>query len=275
MSDTITFETPENIELNYRFAGLGTRFLAWFVDRVLLVMIMIAIFFGFLIAGAASDSIRRTIVSPIIDSVDDMGSGKSEPTVLYYMMGILLLVIGLGNFFYFGLCELLWNGQTPGKRLSNLRVVKLDGFSLDPLSILLRSVFRVLDHFPVLWIVPLVTARQQRFGDMVSGTIVVQEQLTRLSRLREELGARPISEMQFRIPLPALSRLQPDDFKAVETFLERWPTLPSGRAAALKKQIAEALAFKLKMDMPEHHQQIRFLEDILAAECRRQTRDLG
>jgi uncharacterized RDD family membrane protein YckC len=275
MSDIIAFETPENIELNYHRAGLGTRFVAWFVDRVLLAVLMFVIFLGLLIAGAASDSVLRTIVSPVVDSLEGVDDGTSDSIVLYYLMGIVLLVLGLGNFFYFGLCELLWRGQTPGKRLSNIRVVKLDGFSLDAMSILLRNVFRVLDHLPLLWIVPLLSARQQRFGDMVAGTIVVQEQMTRLSGVREQLGARSASEMQFRIPSAALSKLTPDDFKAIETLLDRWASMPADRASDIRRQIATALSNKLKMDMPSVTDELRFLEDILAAECRRQSRRLG
>lgn len=110
---------------------------------------------------------------------------------------------------------------------------------------------------------------------MVAGTIVVQEQLATLGGIRQRLGSRSVSEMMFRIPPSSLSRLTAADFTAIETLLDRWDLLPAVQADQLKTQIATGVANRLKFDLPSDADQLRFLEDVLAAECRRQGRELG
>ena len=90
-----------------------------------------------------------------------------------YFIAFAWLFWGLGSFIYFTLCELFWRGQTIGKWACDVRVVKTDGFSLDAASVLLRNIFRLVDQIPPLWIVPVLSPRSQRFGDMVAGTVVV------------------------------------------------------------------------------------------------------
>ena len=92
------------------------------------------------------------------------------------IFGIFYLGFALSDWMYFGLSELLLRGQTFGKRQMGIRVVKADGFSLDPSAILLRTLFRVIDNMPPMWIVPLMTEKRQRLGDFVAGTIVVADQ---------------------------------------------------------------------------------------------------
>ena len=134
-----------------------------------------------------------------------------DPTVaVMYFVGIAVLVWGLGSFVYFTACELFWRGQTIGKRMSNLRVVKQDGFALDAVSVLVRNVFRTVDHLPPLWLVPLVSKQSQRFGDMVSGTVVISDTLQTLAGVRESLSARNAVEAQFRFDAGVLKKLRPE-----------------------------------------------------------------
>ena len=148
-----------------------------------------------------------------------------------YFVGIATLVMGLASFVYFGASELFLRGQTFGKRACKIRVVKTNGFALDAGSILLRNLFRVADHIPLLWIVPVVSQQSQRFGDMVAGTIVVNDQTEDLSSVRQQLAERPAAEARFRFDHAKLGRLRPSDVEAVERILERWPSLSLGVAA--------------------------------------------
>src|SRR5690606_25914091 len=90
-----------------------------------------------------------------------------------FAIGIAILIIGLGNFVYYALFELFMRGQTIGKRQVNIRVVKTNGFGLDAGSIIIRNLFRILDHVPVMWIVPFFLSKAQRLGDMVAGTVLI------------------------------------------------------------------------------------------------------
>jgi uncharacterized RDD family membrane protein YckC len=263
MSSAVRFETPENVQVAYEPAGLGTRFLAWFVDQLLLWAAMFVVFLGLLAAGASFASL-----------VDDAKDPDDSRRAMLYFMGLMTLLWGLGSFVYFAFCELLLRGQTVGKRVSNIRVVKTGGFQLDAASILVRNIFRVADHLPPLWIIPALNRLGQRAGDMVAGTIVVSDVPAELSSVRTSLAARTAAEAQFRFDAGQLKRLAPSDFQAIERVLERWPSLAADEQLALANTFSQQIAKKLAIDPPPAELQSRFLEDLFAAELRRQDRSL-
>jgi uncharacterized RDD family membrane protein YckC len=259
------FETPENVSVNFSPAGLGTRYVAWFVDQIFVWVLTIGLLFVLLCAGASFQGLAE-----VVSGLDD---GNSESVMIF--IGIIMLVWGLGSFVYFGLCEFFMRGQTPGKRMSNIRVIKADGFSLDAPSILVRNVFRVLDHIPVLWIVPVLSVRSQRAGDMIAGTVVVSDEQQELSAVRTELAERSALESEFRFDPTGLSQLNDVDLQGSEQLLERWSSLPVQQREQLLATMVESLTGKLNVEAPEPSQRLRFLEDLLAAELRRQQRGLG
>ncbi len=262
MAGEIHFETPENVQISYVPAGPGTRFVAWFMDTLLMFLLALVVFIIALFAGAATDIINRE------------QSGESHHAVMY-TLGIFWLVYSLGGFLYFGCCELLMRGQTIGKRSVHIRVVKTDGFSLDPQSIFVRTVFRVVDHLPILYIVPLVTAKGQRLGDLVAGTVVVTDAKTELGGLRDQLAAQRISERRFQFDAAALKRARVQDVQAVEKILERWPKLSDADRGQLLERMVPPLAIRLQIECPPAADWFTFLNDFLAAEYRRQHRQLG
>lgn len=262
----LQFETPENVRVNFSLAGLGTRYVAWFVDQIL---VMVAIFAILMVMACAGTSFHG--VEKLFKDLD--GEDSSEAAM--YVFGLAMLIWGLGSFFYFGLCELMLRGQTPGKRLVSIRVAKADGFSLDGAGILTRNVFRVLDHIPLLWIVPLLSARSQRIGDLVAGTVVISDAKAELSSIRVELAERSALESEFRFDAAGLSKLTENDLQAVEKLLERWNSIPQQQRHKIARTVISSLMEKLNVERPDPASQVRFLEDLLAAELRRQQRGLG
>jgi uncharacterized RDD family membrane protein YckC len=277
MSAKIEFETPENIRVAYEPAGLGTRFVAWFVDNIIMFALGVAIFLILLCSGVITDTVLRDIVEPGGESARRSveRSPGELPEVTMYFIGLFVLVSGVGSFIYYGLSELFSRGQTIGKRMSGIRVVRLDGFALDPGGIFVRNIFRVVDHLPPLWIVPLVSKRSQRFGDMVAGTVVVFDKPESISDLRLSLSQRPSVEAQFVFDAAMLRRARPQDFAAIEKILERWGQLTEGQQQGFLDQLVPPLATRLQTDKPPHDQRLQFLHDLLAAEYRRQHRSLG
>ena len=89
------------------------------------------------------------------------------------MIGILIL-LSLPAALYNLLCETFLNGQSFGKKIMKIKVVKLDGTQPNFGTYLVRSMFRLIDR-PLISIVTIaVSKRSQRFGDMVAGTTVIQ-----------------------------------------------------------------------------------------------------
>lgn len=145
---------------------------------------------------------------------------------------------------YFVACELLMQGQSPGKRLLGLRVVGRDGAAVDPVSSMIRNLLRCADFLPGMYgvgvIAMLVSARSQRVGDLAAGTVVVREARQRAAPARwpEALSA--------------------EDVALVEAWIHRAPHLLPERRLALARDLARwlrrdhpALAEQLPAGLPE------------------------
>ena len=78
-------------------------------------------------------------------------------------------------------CEVRLGGQTLGKRLTGLRTVAIDGLPLTLPQAVLRSILRILDLAPLAGLVGLTAVlldpHGRRLGDLIAGTLVVQERL--------------------------------------------------------------------------------------------------
>ena len=158
--------------------------------------------------------------------------------------------------------------------MAKIRVVKVDGFSLDAPSILIRNIFRIVDHIPALWIVPVLSAKGQRSGDMVAGTVVISDERQELSNVRTELSERSALESEFRFSKTALNTLNERDIRGIEMLLERWQDLPDVQQQTLLTAMIEPLTRRMNIEPPEPQQRLRFFEDLLAAELRQQHRGL-
>ena len=133
--------------------------------------------------------------------------------------------------------EVAWRGQTPGKRALGLRVLRLDGAPVGLPESLVRNALRVVElplgYAPAVLAVAL-SARRQRLGDLVAGTLVVQERRFDLSRY----GAPAAAEARWReLKRRAPGLLAPADFERLLDFLRRRAEFdgraacPAGRAA--------------------------------------------
>ncbi|HEV8071083.1 MAG TPA: RDD family protein [Planctomycetaceae bacterium] len=270
MASSVLFETPENVQIAYRTAGLGTRFCAWALDTFFVILVAILLF------------IAVSILAPAVGiTLDNLGKnlGMRRPVsrdeVRLYFFAVAILAFQLGSLLYFVVTELLLRGQTIGKRACGARVVKADGFALDAGSVLIRNVFRLIDQIPVFWIVPLLSGRSQRFGDMVAGTLVVADAQDQIGDLRARLMGRDSQESRFRFDAAMLNRTKPTDVEALERILERWPSLTDRQRTILLDRMVEPLAKRLAAPSPDAADRQEFLVELLSAIYRRESRRLG
>ncbi len=229
--------------------------------------------FALVIFGVVFEETFRTTFRELAKQFDDEGEVDPQSIVMIFV-GVFVLIWGLSSFAYFTAAELFWRGQTPGKRMCKIRVVKIEGFSLDPVSVFVRNIFRVADNLPMLWIVPVLSARGQRIGDMVAGTCVIREDTEELPEVRAELSERKAIEGTFRFDQAQLGKLVPTDYEAIERVLDRWESLKIEQRDSLLDKMVPSLCRKLQVDEPMAGQRVVFLEDLLAAEYRRQDRHL-
>jgi uncharacterized RDD family membrane protein YckC len=274
LPNALQFETPENVRIEYRPAGLGTRFLAWFLDQIIMNLVVFIAAIVLIIMSAVFEGLFRDLFDEVERALRNKDGLVSPETIAMYLVGIGMLIWGLGSFFYFGLCELFWRGQTPGKKMCKIRVVKADGFALDAGGVFMRNVFRVADHLPILWVVPVLSKRGQRFGDMVASTIVISDEAEDLAEVRQQLSGRNKAEARFRFDHAKLTRLTREDFDAVERILDRWNSLPVDQQNSLLDRMVGPLCKKMQIDTPSVEERVVFLEDLLTAEYHRQDRHL-
>lgn len=257
MSESVLFETPERVAVQYELSGLGTRFYAWVADLIAIFLLQIALFLFALVTLFAFPNLLPEIPAPGL------------------IIAILAFVFGALPLLYFTILERVLDGQTFGKRTAKIRVVMADGVALTFTAVLIRNIFRLLDNLPLLWPVPFFNARFQRLGDIVAGTIVINEAPPELNALRAQLLARAPDSQKYTFSALQLGRLTNEDFDAIGAFLNRRASLNAEQTAAMAARLAGAFAARMECATPtEPAPQLSFLEDLLTAYLVRSTKGI-
>jgi uncharacterized RDD family membrane protein YckC len=127
------------------------------------------------VSGPKLDNRRvaAAIVDLLIVSVGAVAILVAGDSLSGDRQGALGAVILAWALYYFFALE-SGEGQTVGKKLMKIRVVRADGRPAGMREIAVRTVLRVVDNYLVGLIVMLATGdRRQRIGDLAAGTIVV------------------------------------------------------------------------------------------------------
>lgn len=245
-SEKLTIETPEQIALEFPLASAGSRFLALAIDTALQIGGFVALGLVALLASYA----RVTL-----------------PSVFgTWALAIVVLLAFTLYYGYFALFEMLWNGQTPGKRLVHLRVITTSGRPITPYAALIRNLLRIVDQLPFVYTVGLIavffTERNQRLGDLAADTVVVHEQPAQ----------RPVADVMSEPVRRAASvhrgaaRLTPQELAAVEMFLGRRQELSEPHRASTAAALASRI--RRRLDVTERDDDDEALLEDVAAEAR-------
>lgn len=226
----IRIVAPENIAFEYRLAGPFSRLSAYLVDFAIRVGLLLLV--GFL-AGIGFSALG-------LDGV--------------FFMVALLAWFAL-EWFYGGLFETYWNGQTPGKRLFGLRVVSLDGRPITAMQAVLRNLLRAVDQQPMFTfqvglIATAANRRFQRLGDLAAGTMVIVHQREHMAELlrvddhnvRELIEQLPIGHVVDR----GLSRV-------LAKYVERRPYFGPARRAEIASRLGSTLCERLMLPPQTNH----------------------
>jgi len=157
-TEKLTIETPEQIALEFPLAGLGSRGLALCIDS--LIQLIVAL-------------VTVIIVRLALPDLDQTWIGAKN----WLIAGELFLLFCL-YWGYFAAFEILWNGQTPGKRQVKVRVIHSSGRPITAFEGIARNLLRAIDSFglyAVGCIMCAIDKKNRRIGDLVAGTVVVHE----------------------------------------------------------------------------------------------------
>lgn len=240
--EKLNIDTPEQVALEFSLATVGSRFLALAIDSVIqagsaLVLLMI-VAAGSWVAGLALDTARPWVLA--------------------------LLVLGLFTIYYgyFAVFEVLWNGQTPGKRVIGLRVIHSSGRPVSAFEAILRNVVRIADQMPAIYGVGIVsvflTERSQRLGDLAAGTVVVHERMAALDARQFGVDITPAASQTRH----GTAKLTPQEISMIELFFRRRRQLDGHARVRAASQIAARIRERLEIADGTDNEQ--FLEEVLA-----------
>ena len=239
MRENYTLLTPENVELHYDVAGVGSRLIAAFIDYMILVFVYLAFSFGGSFALVALRGLFPNALG---------GEAALGPIFGYAAVGVAVLAGFFAWWGYFVLFEVLWNGQTPGKRMLGLRVVVAGGQPVNSTASLVRNVLRAID-LPMLIgvVVMLIDRSSRRLGDLAAGSLVIREPR---AQGRAALVAVEIPEVGAAAveALPNPTRLTMAHYTIVRDFFARRGRLPGREADLLAARLAAELAQLLEVE---------------------------
>ncbi len=222
---TISIETPEHFELQFQLAGIGTRFLAYLVDR----LVQIGVFFLVLFVGLA--------VFFSLHGVLDLQEWSRQiwAHVGRWVIAGLILAYAIIFVGYFMLFEYFWSGSTPGKRWQGIRVIRKDGRPISFFDSAIRNILRLVDiladAYPIGLVVMFLDPWTRRLGDLAAGTLVVLD----THHEQPVMGTRRSLE-EFHDPeiRRVATDLSPDEYQLVVRFLSR----RTGLEPAARERIA-------------------------------------
>jgi uncharacterized RDD family membrane protein YckC len=151
----IAINTSQNVNISFNISSLGERILAFLIDGIIRIAYLFFAMYFFL------DFLNLEHYMTELDS----WSERAIKIAIFFPASVYPLVM-----------ESLMEGQTPGKKIMKIRVVKIDGYQASFADYLIRWVFRVID-VTFLGIVGLVSAitskNSQRLGDIAAGTAII------------------------------------------------------------------------------------------------------
>ena len=230
LSQTVEVETPELVVFSYTIAGIGARATAAIIDGVISFGLLWLLGWG----------------------MSKLGTGKPGPSAAPMSgawVGAILVLMAFGVFWgYYVLLEALADGQTIGKRLLRLRVVRDGGYSITFGASAIRNLIRLLDMQPgTLYGVGIASAvlskTGKRLGDMAAGTVVVREAIIRQPTVavepeQSEAAAEPAYQ----------TALSETEFTVLARFAERRAEISPDRRTLLAAQLVQRLAHALPAD---------------------------
>ncbi|NQY12199.1 MAG: RDD family protein [Flavobacteriales bacterium] len=226
-------DTKQNIQIDYTIAPLGARIVAYIIDFLIIA--------GFsFIFGVIGDSLGDTYYS-----------SETITIIFNYLFAFPL-------FFYHLISELTMNGQSVGKRVKQIKVMKLDGTSATFSSYFLRFLLRVpLDYLFGLAVI-FFNGKGQRLGDLAAGTTIINIQK------QVNLSDITLYEMEenYVMNFPEVMNLKDSEINLIRRILaKRKYERKHESVIMLSNKIQEILS--IRREGTSSYDEYRFLQDLV------------
>jgi uncharacterized RDD family membrane protein YckC len=243
----IVLQTPESVELEFYLAGIGNRTYALTIDYLIWVAVLIVTLIFFAVINYNLDFLNNDITALWAVAIQL----------------IIFFIIYVGYFVFF---EVVWQGQTPGKKVAKIRVVCDDGRTIGLPQATIRALLRPFDDLFFIGLFLIILGKKEkRLGDLVAGTIVIQEDSAiKSQKFVVAPAAEPLAE--YLKNNAEIDRLLPDDFATVKEYLQRQKDMIPAARLALAKQLAYRIKDIIGLeDVPENVTASIFLEAVYLA----------
>ena len=234
----VTIQTTQNVAIDYPLANVGLRIGAFLIDSlsyILLVWLLLVL-----------------LPSGLFSSMDS------------FVITYFLIFFGLIGYFFVN--ELVSRGQTIGKKILGLRVIRLDGEDPTPADFLIRAIFLLPDvifSFGVPAVLLTATSRHhQRLGDMVASTAVILNKVPPGRSLQEILNITQRED--YEPEFPGVQRYTNADMLIVKASLDRSRRYGNEAHRRAVRQLANKIAEDLGLDKKAvDYPPAKFLEVVL------------
>lgn len=207
----VSINTTQNVTVDFRPAHLGRRILAWFIDYLIMLGVVLFVL--------------------IILAIGHVGGDFGE---------FIVYVAFVIRYFYHLFFELINQGQSPGKKVQKIRVVKKNGSPAGFSNYFLRFLFSPLDAFIGLPIV-FFNAYNQRLGDIVGSAVVVNTD----GKLELDQVMGPVVPDEYLIRFPQVAQLDDQKVALIKQVLD---DRSSDRKHATVKATADKVIELLGLD---------------------------
>ncbi|SFW75119.1 Uncharacterized membrane protein YckC, RDD family [Sinomicrobium oceani] len=236
----LQINTTQNVNISFTAASIGERILAYAVDMLIKIAYLVVMY----------QILFRLFQMDLI--LNGMDQWSQIAVVLIFLLPFI---------FYTLLFESMLEGQTPGKRLLKIKVVKIDGYQASLPDYLIRWFLRIVDidmMSGVIAIISIVASQKsQRLGDMTAGTSVIslKNKVTIDHTILEDIGE------EYQPVYPSVIRLSDNDARIIkETFMSAKKSRDYKVMLKLKTKIEDVI--QVKATEPDVHAFIdRVLKD--------------
>lgn len=236
----INITTSQNVNINFNLAGFGERFVAQMIDMLIRIAYVFVVFYSLH---------KLNLYNSLFYSFDDSWSKAA----IFILLIFPALVCGLVQ-------EIFWDGQTVGKKLLKIKVIKIDGYQASVGDYFMRFVFRIVEVLMGFGIIAIVfiaiTKKAQRLGDIAAGTALIslKSNINISHTILQELKS------DFVPTYPAVIKLSDNDVRIIkETFENSLATKDQVMIRKLKNKIVEVTGINYT-----DNKDITFIKTVLA-----------
>lgn len=191
----IKINTTQNVNIQIRLASLGERLLAAIIDLIIIIAFIYVL---------------NIIIAALHLITYDMNQWSKM--AIYGLLFLPALIYTLVS-------EIFFNGQTLGKKVMKIKVIKIDGYAASFGDYFARWIFRIVDIWlmgltPIVGIISIIVSKNnQRMGDMASGTAVIS------LKDRHQINHRILEETQkdtYKPTYPNVIQLSDNDMRIIQ-----------------------------------------------------------